>query len=715
MTAARNPMLRPAINSLDMNPFAANVLYPSIVDTANSMSNHSDRESDDIEYVFTRPEYPNQEELDELQALMKRVGEENAHIENVITSAALDMEFYEDMREIYQQMAAVVAVDPEFRPYSSLDGEFMIGTDLDERPVGLTRRQLNEHVLVVGRTGVGKTTFFYNLMDTCQEKQLPFMVFDFKNDYRHVAEEFDMIVVSWQDLKFNPLQPPPGVRLERWAEVLADTWTHAMGLWKASRGYFLRKLRQLYRLYNSDIEEGVYPSLFELRDLARADQISHASPRYRYKERLDNRVTGMLGFSGRIFDCSRGYPIEEFLDRNVVFELQEPHQDVQTFIVEALLTWIFYYRDAMTHRQGLRHVIMFDEAKQVFDINREKDTNSPNPPITNLMGKVREFGEALVVADHEPSKLSDSLKANTNAKLWMSLGSGKDTDDMRETFGLDDDRTEFTRTLKRGEGVLWVADDNPVPVLLPDYRVEKTTTEEDIRTEMEAVLEPFSWQERVRPRYFKEVVGERVDDDTEDANEKKMDVLSERLLASVNDAPFLSISERYEKIGVTARQGNKAKTELVDRRLVREVPVRTGKPGRNPKFLELTDEGRSVLEAHGFDVEAVGRRGVEHRYWQKQIKEFYEDLGCDVEIEFSIGKQAIDVYAVGDGEVVAVEVARSPEHELTNIMKSMEFGVDRIEVAYFEDRVKEKIETVVRDQFGEVPEQVRFVPVNEFV
>lgn len=37
-------------------------------------------------------------------------------------------------------------------------------------------------MMVVGRTGAGKTTFFYNVMDALTEKGVPFMAFDFKND-----------------------------------------------------------------------------------------------------------------------------------------------------------------------------------------------------------------------------------------------------------------------------------------------------------------------------------------------------------------------------------------------------------------------------------------------------------------------------------------------------------------------------------------------------
>ena len=187
-------------------------------------------------------EYPSRDNLDELQELMERVGEDANRVEEVVQVAAVDMEFYKDMRGLYQRKAAQLATKDAYYPYTALNGEFMIGTDLEGRPLGVTRRELNEHMLVVGRSGAGKTTFFYNLMDTCQEKDLPFMVFDFKNDYRHVADDFDLTVINWRDLKFNPLQPPPGVSVAKWGEVLAETYAHATDLLIGSESYFLERL-----------------------------------------------------------------------------------------------------------------------------------------------------------------------------------------------------------------------------------------------------------------------------------------------------------------------------------------------------------------------------------------------------------------------------------------------------------------------------------------
>jgi hypothetical protein len=160
--------------------------------------------------------------------------------------------------------------------------------------------------------------------------------------------------------------------------------------------------------------------------------------------------------------------------------------------------------------------------------------------------------------------------------------------------------------------------------------------------------------------------------------------------------------------------GTEVKDEVVDEGFVREVPVRTGKRGRNPTMLELTKKGRAVLEAYGYDVSKTGRRGIEHVYWQEQIKEFYEAEGFDVTVEFSVDEGRIDVYAERDGEAVAIEVARSPEHELENIEKCLGFGVDRVRVVYLEKRVRDRIEAAVQQAFGEVPSEVEFVPASEF-
>lgn len=647
--------------------------------------------------------------LDKLQDLMKRIGEPEEKIKKALTAAAMDKDTFNDLMKIYTIKAAQLSTKDEFYPYEQLQGEIKIGENPDGESIGLTREQLNEHLLAVSMTGRGKTTFFYNLIETLQDKELPFMVFDFKNDYRHLTKTMDdLLVINWKDMKLNPLEPPPGVPPSRWGEVLSDTFCHATDLLIGSESYFLDKLNDLYNIYH-DTEN--HPSLFELKRLVEVDTISPASPRFRYKERVQSRLSMFTGFSGKIFDCSTGIPLQTLLDKNVIFELKEPNQFVTRFFIEAVLTWIYYYRDAKGHRQKLRHVIMFDEAKQVFDAMRERQPEAGWPPIDDLVGKVREYGEALVVADHEPSKLTDSIKANTNVKLWMALGSGKDITEMARTFGLEDEEeVDYTRTLEKGNALLKLADQDPVPIHLPDYKIQKDISESTVRSKMKQKIKNLPWSERHRPTDFKEIVGPR----EETKEESGLSEAAEELLINVKEKPLSGTKERYNDLDIGKKKGNKAKQELIKEGLVEEAEVRTGTRGRNPKLLDPTEKGKAILETLGHRVRSRGKGGAEHRYWQKKIQKHYHDKGYDSFIEHYIDSRSIDVYSVKEDREVATEIALSPEHELENIKKCLEEDLDTIQIVYPSEDIKEEIRRQIKQEFGETPSEILFSHVKEF-
>ncbi|QCS44750.1 hypothetical protein [Natrinema versiforme] len=85
-----------------------------------------------------------------------------------------------------------------------------------------------------------------------------------------------------------------------------------------------------------------------------------------------------------------------------------------------------------------------------------------------------------------------------------------------------------------------------------------------------------------------------------------------------------------------------------------------------------------------------------------------------METEHSVGQESIDVYAERGDEAVAIEVARSAWHEVENVRKCLDYGVDQVRVAYLEDSVKYQVREQVMEAFDGVPDRVEFVPVSEF-
>ncbi|AKH98654.1 putative ATP-binding protein (plasmid) [Halanaeroarchaeum sulfurireducens] len=127
----------------------------------------------------------------------------------------------------------------------------------------------------MGKSGAGKTTLFYNIMD---QLSVPFWSFDLKQDYRHLLHDRpDLLVLPWSAFKFNPLQPPDGVQPRRWAQVFGEIFGHATSLLSGSKNYLMQQVIKLHQLYDVlDEAAPPYPNLLELQLLIERDPLNYA-------------------------------------------------------------------------------------------------------------------------------------------------------------------------------------------------------------------------------------------------------------------------------------------------------------------------------------------------------------------------------------------------------------------------------------------------------
>ena len=97
----------------------------------------------------------------------------------------------------------------------------------------------------------------------------------------------------------------------------------------------------------------------------------------------------------------------------------------------------------------------------------------PSGPIT--WGRSREFGEALVVIDQEPTKLSNSIKANTYTKITFNLGNGDDIQDIANCLSLTPEEREYIDLLAVGQAIVSLKGrvQRPLLVEFPKVMVEK--------------------------------------------------------------------------------------------------------------------------------------------------------------------------------------------------------------------------------------------------
>jgi len=86
--------------------------------------------------------------------------------------------------------------------------------------------------------------------------------------------------------------------------------------------------------------------------------------------------------------------------------------------------------------------------------------------------QIREFGEAVIVIDQEPIKLSNSIKANTYCKITFNLGNGKDIADISKSMGLTEEESDYIDLLDVGEAIVSLKGRVFVPLYVVFPKVE---------------------------------------------------------------------------------------------------------------------------------------------------------------------------------------------------------------------------------------------------
>ncbi|WP_313694148.1 ATP-binding protein [Halorarum halobium] len=366
---------------------------------------------------------------------------------------------------------------------SYTDRPVILGETVGEgRTYAIKEDELTRHLLTVGATGTGKTTNHYNILD---QISTPCWIFDRKRDYRHLIHETtDVLVIPWNKLRFNPLQPPENVGLLRWAMVFSEIYSHAGDLLSGSKNYILSHVTELYKEYDLFRDRSPpYPSLHDLEALIKSDKVNFVRKESNYRDTVLNRLEPMTTVTGPIFDCSQGYSLPELMKRNVVvFEFGGLNRDIQNFIQEILFAWLYEYMFQNGSRNGqLQLLLIWDEAKQAFSYKKEQSDAAGIPEIDDLTARAREFGLGIMAADQEATKLTDSLKANTGTKMLLPMKDWKQFKSIAESMKLTEIQKRYIQNLDVGQAVVQHGNRKPVPVDLNYYDVEKEVSDNDLK------------------------------------------------------------------------------------------------------------------------------------------------------------------------------------------------------------------------------------------
>ena len=182
-----------------------------------------------------------------------------------------------------------------------------------------------------------------------------------------------------------------------------------------------------------------------------------------------------------------------------------------------------------------------------------------------------------------------------------------------------------------------------------------------------------------------------------------------KLLIDILEHPFSSTSERYRRLNLYFKLGNKCRKDLISEKCVLPRKIITGSGWIT--LFELTQKGKMVLGDLGFEFKNESE-GVVHKFWKHRVAEYYKRKGFDVRVEEYFVNGRPDIIAVKDGRKIAVEIETGKSDYVKNVRRALEAGFDEVVSVGVNRFVEEKIARTLEEK-GVEDERVRVVGVRE--
>ena len=507
-------------------------------------------------------------------------------------------------------------VPPEAQAAS---GEYQLGNvayaGRDLYSFGLREPEWIQHIGIFGRTGAGKTNTGYLILRELAKHKKPFLVFDWKRNYRDLAAlpEFEDIQIftpgrDIAPLSFNPLIPPAGTPPKTWLKKIIEVVAHAYMLGNGVLYLLQESLDSVYEkfgLYSGEVAR--YPTLRDVLEEAK-DRNARGREAGWLSSTLRALSSLCFGDMDAVVNQGANHRLSELLKKPVILELDALTQSDKVFFIQALLLWVHHYRMVEGQRETFKHAILIEEAHHVLSGERRSLVGGQSV-MEITFREIREFGESIVILDQHPSQISVPALGNTYTTICMNLKHSKDVSAMGQCMLMSATEREILGSLEVGHAVVKLQGRAPRPFLIkiPEFCVKKgTVSDAEVSARMRNAIQSdsraHSWaaaESQITsipspPLYSSSGGGLSEVPDLEHA-----------FLTDIQKHPESGIAQRYKRLGVSVRQGQRIRGRLAAEGFITDIkePTRTG----SIRITRLTSKALALLRNTGDENSEASR------------------------------------------------------------------------------------------------------------
>lgn len=361
-----------------------------------------------------------------------------------------------------------------------LDGELMLGSIVGKETIQfrLKTDRLPLHILGAGTSGCGKTNFAKVLIDQAYDAGISSIkVSDPKAEYEDVAWKYDdFLVLRWNDLRFNPLTPPPNVPRNEWHQTVVGHMSQCFNFWEGAESLLIRLL---WNLSQRQGESTIYDLLVVL---------DAEKPRYKQKDfiimaTVSSRLE-MLLHTCKDVVITKSSVLPSLSGRHYILRTTGLMSEIESWLLEFLLLWEFMYRIWNPDERRLTlHV--YDECQhRLFSSEKERNVKKISASVISmLVDEARAMNMGICSLSQEPSSLVNAVLNNSFLKIAFHLGSGIEVRVMKEAMGLSQEQADALHKMETGEAIGRLAGGfmDPLPVLVDEFQGPGEVYEEEFR------------------------------------------------------------------------------------------------------------------------------------------------------------------------------------------------------------------------------------------
>jgi Helicase HerA, central domain len=593
-------------------------------------------------------------------------------------------------------------------PEATAEGNYVLGSVAYNgkalHPFGLREEELIQHTAIFGRSGAGKTNTVVMFIEQLLEKGKPFLIFDWKRNYRDLLavrdEEILVFTVGRNTVPFtfNPLIPPEGTDPAVWLKKLIEIIAHSYYL---GEGVMFLLQEAIHAVYQ---ENGVYTSA--PKQYPTFNDVHQWLEQHPVKGRkalwMDSAIRGIksicFGHMGNVVNTGVQSNLAQMLERNVILELDGLTNADKTLVTESMLLWTHHYRLAQPDRETFKHALIIEEAHHI--LRKQTGGHGPEAITETILREIRELGEAILIVDQHPSMISIPALGNTYATITMNLKHASDVSAIAAAMLMEDDDRDILGRLPIGSAVVKLQGRWPRPfqVRIPLRSIEKGCVDDCW------LIQRMTALGAIVPNLETEAP-ERIEPEVPEVSAHELGFLED-----VAEHPLSGVVQRYKRLGANRRKGNAWKQACVGKGLVSvaEVSTASGKV----VLLDLTDAGREALRANGHEVPDRPRWGSpEHEYWKHTIAEGLKGAGYEVVIEEPVNGYT-DLIARRNGRSYAVEIETGKSDWCANLEKNLKKGFDQIVIVPTNEDAHRRIAAELADNAQDG--RVKVIPAQEF-